>query len=463
MQDFDLLVIGSGPGGYVAAIRGAQHGLKVGLVEKDSLGGVCVNWGCIPTKALLRSAEALEEMRRAAEYGLGCDNPRADFKAVIKRSREVAKAMSRGVSQLMRSNKVRVIKGAARLLDAKTVSVLDSRGAESKFKANHIIIATGASPRSLPRLEFDGKQVLSSSQAMNLASPPKSLAIIGAGPIGVEFAHFYHALGCEVTLIEMLPHILPQEDHQIAKALSRSLEKRGIRVMAHTTVDSATAGKDGVKLTLRKKGASQSLNAEACLVAIGVRANIEGLGLSQAGVELKQGFIKVDRYMRTSLSGVRAIGDVAGPPMLAHIASREALVAIDHLAGLETPAMSYDNYPSCTYCSPQVASVGLTERQALDKGLEIKISRVPFKANGKAKALGAGEGMIKLITGVKYGKLIGVHILGPQATELIAEYSLARSLEATHQEIAHCIHAHPTLSEVNLEAALAALGKAIHL
>ncbi len=463
MHKFNLLVIGGGPGGYAAAIRGAQHGMKVGLVEKDRLGGVCLNWGCVPTKSLLRSVEVLEELRQAERYGLACDNPRADLVAIIKRSRDLADEMSKGISYLMRSNKIRVIKGAGRLLDAKSVGVKDKKGNETKLSADSILIATGGRPRPLPGVEFDGVRVLHSTHAMTLDKLPKSLAVIGAGAIGVEFAHFYQSLGCEVSLIEMLPQILPTEDHEIAHALTRSFQKRGMKVLTSAKLEKLSTSSSGVKLEVSAKGKRKKLSAEACLVAAGTQANLEGLGLEQAGVQTEKGHIKVDDRMRTNIPRIRAVGDVTGPPMLAHIAFHEALTAVDHLAGAGRDSMKYDNYPSCIYCQPQVASLGLTENQANEQGLDIKVSRFPLKANGKAKAMGRTEGMVKLITGQKYGKLIGVHILGAHASEMIAEYNIARSLEATHEEIIHCIHAHPTLSEANFEAALEAYSKAIHI
>ncbi len=464
IKNFDLIVIGGGPGGYVAAIRASQCGMKTAIVERAAMGGVCLNWGCIPTKALLKSAEQMEFLNEASKWGFAFENLQFDFTNIIQRSRSIADENSRGVDFLMKKNKVSVIRGTGTISDTSTVVVNDGEGREiSRLTAKHIIIATGGRARKIPGVEFDGKRIITSKEALMMKNPPKSMIIIGAGSIGVEFGYFYHAFGTDIKLVEMMPQILPTADSEIAKALHRIYKKKGITIYTGTRVSSLKKDKTKVTAKLSDSNGSKDISADCCLVAIGVQGNVAGLGLEEIGVKIENNAITTDKFMRTNVAGIYAIGDVAGEPCLAHIASHEGIVCVDKIAGKKTPGMNYGSVPGCTYCKPQVASVGLTEQQAKDKGYEIKVGKYPFTANGKARAIGETEGFVKVIFDSQYRELLGAHIIGPQATELIAEFGLAKTLECNDEEITHTIHAHPTLSEAMMEATLNVFQEAIHI
>lgn len=463
---FDLIVIGSGPGGYTAAVRASQLGMKTALVERDRLGGICLNWGCIPTKALLKNAEMLNLFRKSEEFGISHDNLRFDFSKIIQRSRGVADKSEKGVAFLMKKNSVTTFTGSAKLAGNGVVEIYDSsQKLKETVSAARILLATGARARALPGINFDGTRVISSTEAMNLKEVPESLLIVGAGAIGVEFAYFYNALGTKVTLVEMMPRILPIEDHEVSDLLARSFKKSGIQILTESKVSSLTVGSEGVEAAIQNaKGESRALKAELALMAVGVTGNVENLGLEQTGVKFEKGHILVDANFQTNVSGVYAIGDVIGPPWLAHVASAEAISAVEGMANVkERMKVDYDNIPGCTYCQPQVASIGLTEQKAREKGYELKIGKFPFSASGKGRAIGETEGFVKLIFDAKYGELLGAHILGSEATEMIAELGIAKNLEATYEEILKTVHAHPTLSEAVMEAAAGAAGEAINI
>ncbi len=465
-NQFDLIVLGSGPGGYTAAVRASQLGMKTAIVERDRLGGICLNWGCIPTKALLKNAEIYKLFKKSEEFGISHDNLRFDFSKIVQRSRGVADKSEKGVAFLMKKNKVTTFFGSGRLAGNGVVEVLDTdQKLKEKLMAARVLIGTGARAKALPGISFDGKRIISSTEAMILKEVPKSLLIIGAGAIGVEFAYFYNAFGTAVTLVEMMPRILPIEDHEISDQLARSFKKNGIQILTESKVSSLRVGGDGVEATVQNaKGESIGVKAEVALMAVGVTGNVEGLGLETAGVKVDKGHIPVDSNFQTNVPGVFAIGDVIGPPWLAHVASAEAISAVEGMAGLaERTRVDYDNIPGCTYCQPQVASIGLTEQKAREKGHELKIGKFPFSASGKARATGETEGLVKLIFDAKYGELLGAHILGSEATEMIAEIGIAKGLEATYEEIFKTVHAHPTLSEAIMEAAAEAGGEAINL
>lgn len=460
----DLIIVGGGPGGYVAAIRAAQLGMQVTLVERAALGGICLNWGCIPTKALLRNAEIYHLMQKGAEFGLHCDNLRFDFPQIIARSRQVADRLAKGVAFLMRKNKVQVVQGSARLAGAGAVSVHDADGnATATLNAPNIILAAGARPRELPGLPFDGSQVISSTEAMLLQDVPESLAIVGAGAVGVEFAYLYNTFGSRVTLIEMLPQVLPVEDREISAALQKALTEQGIDVFVESRVDGAEPEGSGLRLQVATPQGAQAVQADKVLVAIGVQGNVEGLGLDAAGVAVERGFVPVDAHCRTNVPGIYAIGDLNGQPCLAHVASAEGIAAVETIAGQDHPGVNYDNIPGCTYCHPQVASVGLTEQAAQEAGRNIRVGRFPFAASGKALAVGDSEGMVKVIFDADSDELLGTHIIGAEATDLIAEAGIARTLETTHYEVLNTVHAHPTLSEAIMEAVGDAYDEAIHI
>ena len=463
-NEYDLIVLGGGPGGYVAAIRAARHGLKIAVVEKSRLGGVCLNWGCIPTKALLKNAEHMQFLQEADQWGFSFDNLKYDFAKIIKRSRQVADTSSKGVNYLMKQHNITVVKGRGKLADRSTVAVLNDAGERTdNLTASHIIVATGGRARMLPGIKVDGKRILTSSDALILKKIPQSMIIIGAGAIGMEFAYFYHTFGTKITVVEMLPSILPNEDEEISHTLKRIYQKAGMQILTGTKVESIQTDKSGVKISVATGGDKQQLIADTCLVAVGVQGNIEDIGLEAAGVRTEAGAIVVDNFMRTNIAGIYAIGDVVGAPWLAHIASHEGIVCVDRIAGKETSGMDYSSFPGCTYCQPQVASIGLTEKQAREGGHDIKIGKFPFTASGKARAIGHKHGFVKVIFDARYGKILGAHILGPEATEMIAEFGLAKTLEGTNEEIAHTIHAHPTLSEAMMEATLDAFEGAIHI
>ena len=458
---YDVVIIGGGPGGYVAGIRAAHLGLKTLVVEKDKLGGICLNWGCIPTKALLKNAEVYNMLKHADDFGFSFDNLKADFSKAVKRSRDIAVRSSKGIEFLFKKNKVDYISGTAKILAPGSVQI-EQPGKTTTISAKNIIIATGARSRAIPGITVDRKNVITSSEAMVLPEAPKSMIIIGAGAIGVEFAYFYNAYGTKVTVVEMMPSLLPIEDREVTKTLGRTFAKAGITVMTETKVDKVVTG-NGVTVTVSNKEGTKELQADVALVAVGVQGNIEGLGLETVGVKTEKSFIKVDASYKTNVDGIYAIGDVNGPPWLAHVASAEGVVCVEKIAGKNPHPINYDNIPGCTYCQPQVASVGLTEEKAREKGLEIKVGRFPFRSHGKALAMNEPEGFVKLIFDAKYGELVGAHIIGAEATEMIAELVLARTLETTYEQIVNTIHAHPTLSEGIAEAALDAYGEAINI
>ncbi len=465
LKKFDLVVLGGGPGGYVAAIRASQLGMKVACVERDKLGGICLNWGCIPSKALLKSAEVMWEFKQSKEYGISCDNLKVDFKKVIKRSRDAADRLSRGVEYLFKKNKVEKIGGVGKFIGPNKLSVVDNYGKEVvQIEGKNIIISTGARPRELQGIKIDRKKVITSSEAMTLEAIPKDMIIIGAGAIGAEFAYFYNAFGTKVTLIEMMPNILPVEDAEVTAQLEREFKKQGIEVLTETKVESAAAAGTGVSVKISNKKGAQELEADVALVAIGIQGNSDDLGLESIGVQVEKSWIKVDKTnYKTNVNGVYAIGDAIGAPWLAHVASAEGIRCVEGIAGVETEALDYNSIPGCTYCQPQVASIGLTEAKAKELGYETKIGRFPFTANGKAIATNESVGFVKLIFDAKYGELLGAHILGHGATEMIAELGVAKKLETTANEISRTVHAHPTLSEAVMEAAEDALGHAIHI
>jgi dihydrolipoyl dehydrogenase len=463
MSQYDVIVLGSGPGGYVAAIRAAQLKMKTALVERDKLGGICLNWGCIPTKALLKSAEIFEEVKHASSFGLKIEKAEVDFAAVIKRSRGVAETNSKGIEFLMKKNKIDVIYGNGQFKSANTLEITDKNGKKSELSAKHIIIATGGRPRSIPGIEIDRDKVITSKEAMVLDKQPKSLVIMGAGAIGAEFAYFYNSIGTEVTIVEMLDTVLPIEDTEISKVVGREFKKAKIKLHLGTKVESLKKTKSGVEVTVSKKGKNEVLKADKALMAIGIQGNVENLNLEGIGVKNERGFISVNEYYETNVKGVYAIGDIIGPPLLAHVASHEGMVCVEKIAGTKTHPVDYDSIPGCTYCQPQVASIGMTEAKAKEAGYELKIGKFPYSASGKARAIGASSGMVKLVFDKKYGELLGAHIVGAEATELIGEIVMAKSLESTPVELAKSMHAHPTLSEMIMEAAADADDEAIHI
>ncbi|MFQ6674501.1 MAG: dihydrolipoyl dehydrogenase, partial [Fidelibacterota bacterium] len=455
--------VGGGPGGYVAAIRAAQLGKSVAIVERDALGGVCLNWGCIPTKSLLHDSEVLHTVKNADKHGIKISGFTVDFKATVKRSRQVAQRLSRGVEYLMKKNGVTHVKGSGRLKSREEVEVTGSSGETLVLQAGYIILATGARNLEIPGLQVDGKRTLSSREAMILEKVPGRMIIIGAGAIGVEFASFYHEYGTQVDLVEMLPTVLPQEDDDISMMLARLFDRRGIAVHTSTRVEKIDSLKTKVKVHVSSDGKSEILEGDVALVAVGVQGNVEALGLEEAGVTVEKGWIKVNEVCQTTKEGIYAIGDVIGPPWLAHVASAEGRVAVEHLSGKNPQPIDYHSIPACTYCQPQVASIGLTEKAALQAGHDINVGKFPMRASGRALASGESDGMVKIIFDAKYGELLGCHIIGSGATELIAEMGVAKTLETTHEEILRTIHAHPTLSEALMEAVAAAFGRPIHI
>lgn len=465
MTDFDVIVIGAGPGGYVAAIKAAQHKLRTAVIEKADLGGICLNWGCIPTKALIKSAETFQSLKHCAEFGLAADNVRADFDAVIKRSRDVAGGMSKGIEFLMKKNKVTVIRGTARFAgaDPHVVEVTSAAGEVKNISAAHVIVAAGHKPRTFPNLPIDGNRVFHYREAMKPAfGQAKSLLCIGAGAIGMEFGFFYNALGTQVHVVEVADSVLPIEDQEVSKFVERSFVKAGVAIHTSTKVVKLDVKTDRVIATLEKNGVTSTLEVERVLVAVGMSPSVEGLGLDRIGVTCdERGFVQVNENQCTNIPGVYAIGDIAGKQLLAHKASMEAEAAVAFIAGHSAP-VDYRLIPGCTYCQPQVASVGLTEKKALELGRKIKIGRFQFVASGKAKAIGHPEGFVKLIFDAEFDQLIGAHIVGVDATEMIAEACLAMKLESTAREIMETVHAHPTLSEAMMEAAADALGQCVH-
>jgi dihydrolipoamide dehydrogenase len=463
---YDVIVIGSGPGGYVAAIRAAQLNKKVAIVERESLGGICLNWGCIPTKALLKSAQVFEYIKHASDYGIQVKEATADFPSIVKRSRNVADGMSKGIQFLMKKNKIQVLMGNARFTKSKQVEVTDGSGKKEIIEADHIIIATGARAKQLPNLEIDGKHIIDYRKAMILEDVPKRLVVVGAGAIGVEFAYFYNSMGSEVSIVEFLEQgLVPREDPDISKELTKSFKKAGIKIYPNTAVEKVHKEKSGLTVLIkdRKTGLASKIECDTVLSAAGVTANIENLGLEDLGVKIEKGLIHVDSMYRTNVSGIYAIGDVTPGQALAHVASAEGITCVEAICGHKPAAIDYNNIPGCTYCIPEIASVGYTEPAAVEAGYEILVGKFPFSASGKASASGSKEGFVKLIFDKKYGELLGAHMIGMNVTEMIAEIVVARKLETTGHEMIKSVHPHPTMSEAVMEAAAAAFGEVIHL
>jgi|TARA_B100001079_G_scaffold187040_1_gene161102 dihydrolipoamide dehydrogenase len=458
MTKYDLIIIGSGPGGYVTAIRASQLGFKTALVEKESLGGICLNWGCIPTKALLKSAQVFEYLNHANDYGLNIKGFSSDFKAIISRSRNIAEGMSKGVKFLMKKNKIDVISGYGKV---KPDKVVDVDGIE--YKADHIVIATGARSRVLPAIPQDGKKIFGYREAMNLPKQPKKLIIVGSGAIGVEFAYFYNSLGTKVTIVEYLPNLVPLEDHEISKELEKSFKKRGINVMTSSEVTSISTKGKGVKVVIKTSKGEETLEADTLLSATGIKSNIEGIGLEKVGIAVDKDKILVNSYYQTNIPGYYAIGDIVPGPALAHVASAEGILCVEKIAGHDVTPIDYGNIPGCTYCSPEISSVGLTEKQAIDQGFDVKIGKFPFSASGKASASGHKDGFVKVIFDSKYGQWLGCHMIGAGVTDLIAEAVLGRKLETTGHDVLKTIHPHPTMSEAIMEAVADAYDEVIHL
>ncbi len=460
---YDIIIIGSGPGGYVTAIRASQLGYKVAVVERENLGGICLNWGCIPTKALLKSAQVYEYLKHVDSYGLKATEIDKDFLAIIKRSRNVAEGMSKGVQFLMKKNKIDVLNGFGKIKAGKKVDVTDEDNKVTEYSADHVIIATGARSRELPFLPIDGEKVIGYRQAMNLKVQPKKMIIVGSGAIGVEFAYFYNSMGTEVTIVEFLPNVVPLEDEEVSKQFERSLKKSKIKVMTNSSVTKVDTSGKGIVATVKTKKGEQTLEADIVLSAVGIKSNIENIGLEDVGIVVDKDKILVNDYYQTNLPGYYAIGDVVPGPALAHVASAEGITCVEKIAGLNPEAIDYGNIPGCTYASPEIASVGLTEIQAKEKGFDIKVGKFPFSASGKAAAAGTTEGFVKVVFDAKYGEWLGCHMIGAGVTDMIAEAVLGRKLETTGHEVLKAIHPHPTMSEAVMEAVAAAYDEVIHL
>jgi dihydrolipoamide dehydrogenase len=463
-MSYDIIVVGSGPGGYVTAIRASQLGLKTAIVEKESLGGVCLNWGCIPTKALIKSANVYEYLQHAADYGINVKESSADFGAMIKRSRDVANGMSNGIQFLMKKNKIDVLKGNGIIKAGKAVEVTDESGNKTTYTAaKGVIIATGSRSRQLPNLPQDGTKIIGYRQAMTLPTQPKKLVVVGSGAIGVEFAYFYNAIGTEVTIVEYLPNIVPVEDEDVSKQLEKSFKKAGINILTNASVESVDTSGSGCVVSIKTAKGEEKIECDVVLSAAGVVTNIENIGLEELGIVVDKGRILVNDYYQTNLPGYYAIGDVVPGPALAHVASAEGIICVEKIAGHHPEPLNYGNIPGCTYCSPEVASVGMTEKAAKEAGYEIKVGKFPFSASGKASAAGAKDGFVKLIFDAKYGELLGGHMIGANVTEMVAELVAVRKLETTGEELIKTVHPHPTMSEAIMEAAAAAYGEVIHL
>ena len=461
-MNYDIIVIGSGPGGYVTAIRASQLGFKTAIIEKENLGGICLNWGCIPTKALLKSAQVFKYINHAEDFGLNKVEASFDFPNVVQRSRGVAEKMSKGVEFLMKKNKIDVIFGTAKVKPGKKVAV-EKDGAVTEYAAEHIVLATGARSRELPNLPQDGKKVIGYRQALTLPKQPKSMIVVGSGAIGVEFAYFYATLGTEVTVVEFMPNIVPVEDEDVSKHLEKSFKKAKIKVMTNASVESVDTSGEGVKAQVKTEKGVVELQADILLSAVGITANIENIGLEEVGIKTEKGRVVVDEWYRTSVPGYYAIGDILPTQALAHVASAEGITCVEKIKGLDVERIDYGNIPGCTYCTPEIASVGLTEKQAKEKGYEIKVGKFPFSASGKATANGDTDGFVKVIFDAKYGEWLGCHMIGTGVTEMIAEAVAARKLETTGHEILKTVHPHPTLSESVMEAVAAAYGEVIHI
>ena len=462
-MNYDIIVIGSGPGGYVTAIRASQLGFKTAVIEKESLGGICLNWGCIPTKALLKSAQVFEYLKHAGDYGIKAENVSSDFSAVVKRSRDVADGMSKGIQFLMKKNKIDVIMGTAKVKPGKKVDVTGADGKVTTYSGTHIIIATGARSRQLPNLPQDGKKIIGYREAMNLPKQPASMVVVGSGAIGVEFAYFYATMGTKVTVVEFLPTIVPVEDEEVSKQLEKSFKKVGIDVMVESRVESVDTKGNGCKVNIKTKTGNVTIEADVVLSAVGIEANIQGIGLEETGIKTDKGKIVTDKFYATNVAGYYAIGDCVGGQALAHVASAEGIICVEKIKGMHVDALDYNNIPGCTYCTPEIASVGYTEKKAKEAGYQLKVGKFPFTASGKAKASGAPDGFIKLIFDAKYGELLGAHMIGANVTEMIAEIVALRKLETTGHELIKTVHPHPTMSEAIMEAAAAAYGEVIHL
>jgi dihydrolipoamide dehydrogenase len=465
MEKFDIIVLGSGPGGYVTAIRASQLGLKTAIVEKESLGGVCLNWGCIPTKALLKSAQVFEYIKHSSDYGIKVENFDKNFDDVVNRSRNVAKTMSKGVNFLMKKNKIKVFEGFGKLSENKSISITKEDGSEDKIHGDKIIIATGARSRELPNLKQDGKNIIGYREAMTLEKQPKEIVIVGSGAIGIEFAFFYNSMGTKVTVVEYMNRIVPVEDNEISKELEKSLKKKGILILTSSEVKNATVNDDGnVDVVIESKnGESKTINSEIVLSAVGIKTNIENIGLEDLGIKTEKDKILVDDFYMTNLKDYYAIGDVVKGQALAHVASAEGILCVEKIAGHDVNPLDYNNIPGCTYCSPEIASVGYTEEQAIENGYEIKVGKFPFSASGKAQASGKSDGFVKVIFDAKYGEWLGCHMIGEGVTDMIAEAVVGRKLETTGHEILKAVHPHPTMSEAVMEAVAAAYDEVIHL
>ena len=458
MSKYDIIVLGSGPGGYVTAIRASQLGFKTAIIEKESLGGVCLNWGCIPTKALLKSAQVFDYLKHAEDYGLSLENPDKDFTKVVERSRGVANGMSKGVQFLMKKNKIDVINGFGKLKPGKKVEV-DGK----EYTADHIIIATGSRSRQLPNIPQDGKKVIGYREAMTLKKQPKSMIVVGSGAIGAEFAHFYNAMGTKVTIVEYLPNLVPLEDEEVSKQFERSFKKAGIKVMTNSSVESVDTSGKTIKASVKTKKGEEILEAEIVLSAVGIKSNLENIGLEEVGIVVDRDKILVNDWYQTNIPGYYAIGDITPGPALAHVASAEGITCVEKIKGMHVEAIDYGNIPGCTYATPEIASVGMTEKQAIEAGYELKIGKFPFSASGKASAAGTKEGFVKVIFDAKYGEWLGCHMIGAGVTDMIAEAVLGRKLETTGHEVLKTIHPHPTMSEAVMEAVADAYGEVIHL
>ncbi len=463
-MNYDVIIIGSGPGGYVTAIRAAQLGLKVAVVEKENLGGICLNWGCIPTKSLLKSAQVYEYTKHAADYGVSIEGEiKPDFEAMVKRSRSVASGMSKGIEYLFKKNKVETINGIGKLVGKSGVEVTDNSNKKTTYTAKHIILATGARSRELPNLPQDGEKIIGYRKALTLEKQPESMVVVGSGAIGSEFAYFYQSIGTQVTLVEFMPTLVPNEDIDISKQLARSFKKMKMKVLVDSSVESVDTSGEKCKVTIKTKKGEQVVEADVVLSAVGISPNTEGIGLEELGVETEKGHVKVDEFYKTNVEGIYAIGDIVAGPALAHVASAEGIICIEKIAGLTPDPIDYGNIPGCTYTNPEVSSVGLTEAKAKEAGHEIKVGKFPYSASGKASAAGQKDGFVKLIFDAKYGELLGAHMIGGNVTEMIAEMVVAKKLEITGHELLKTIHPHPTMSEAVMEAAAAAYDEVIHI